>query len=76
MKVVYSILLFIFVIALVTFVFQNPHSVEIRFLGWSRRAPMSVVSLALYVLGMLSGWAVVAFLRKSIRTIREREPNA
>lgn len=71
MKLVYSILLFIFVVALVTFIFQNPHSVKIQFLGWSREAPMAAVSLGLYVLGMLSGWAVFAFLRKSIRSIRE-----
>ncbi len=72
MKIVYSILLFIFVVALVTFIFQNTQSVKIQFLGWSREAPMAAVSLGLYMLGMFSGWAVIGFLRKSIRTIRER----
>ncbi len=72
MRVLLSIILFIFVVALVTFVIQNTHNVEIRFLGWNREAPMAVVSLGLYLLGMLSGWGVVSFLRKSIRKIRER----
>jgi uncharacterized integral membrane protein len=71
-RVLLSIILFIFVVALVTFVIQNTHNVEIRFLGWNREAPMAVVSLGLYLLGMLSGWGVISFLKKSIRKIRER----
>jgi uncharacterized integral membrane protein len=71
-RVFLSILLFIFVVALVTFIIQNTHNVEIRFLGWKQDAPMAVVSLGLYFLGMLSGWAVLSFLRRSIRAIREQ----
>ena len=73
MRVLLSILLFIFVIALVTFILQNVTNVPITFLGWKREAPMSVLALGLYFLGMLSGWTVVGFLKKSIRSIRERE---
>jgi putative membrane protein len=71
-RVLLSILLFIFVVALVTFIIQNGHSVEIRFLGWKQDAPMAVVSLGLYFLGMVSGWAVLGFLRRSVKAIREK----
>lgn len=73
MRTVYSILLLLFVAALVTFIVQNPHSVKIQFLNWSRDAPMAALSLGFYVLGMLSGWTVVAFLRRSIRSIRDSD---
>ena len=73
MRVLMSIFLFIFVVALLTFILQNSRSVPLNFLGWEGNAPMAVLSLGLYFLGMLSGWTVVGFLKKSIRTIREGE---
>jgi len=72
-RVVISIILFIVVIAVVTFVLQNAEPVTIRFLGWSREAPMAIVTIGMYLLGMLTGWAVFGLLRRSLRTIRSRD---
>ncbi len=70
MRVVQSILLFIFSTALVTFILQNTDTVTIKFLGWHPSAPMAVICLALYLLGMSSGWAVLNFLRSTFRRIQ------
>ena len=38
---------------------------------WELTGPVALVSLAVYVLGMLSGWTVVAFVRRSLRRVEE-----
>jgi uncharacterized integral membrane protein len=71
-RLLQSILLFILVMALVTFVFQNTHVTKIQFLRWSAEAPIAAVCLGLYLLGMFSGGAVFSFIKRSIRAVRER----
>jgi hypothetical protein len=34
-------------------------------------APVAIVIVAVYLLGMLSGWTVVAFVRRSLRRVAE-----
>ena len=65
MRVVYIVVLILFAAAVAVFCYQNPESVAITFLGSSLTLPMPVLVLAVYVLGMLSGWSVLSFLRQS-----------
>jgi putative membrane protein len=49
------------------FAIQNRDIVTVNFLGWNLAQPVALVTLAIYVLGMLSGWTIVAFARISFR---------
>ncbi len=54
-----------------TFAYQNAGAVDVQFLTWGRSAPLAAVVGAGYVLGMLSGWAVVGVFRSSLRRVAE-----
>ena len=51
--------------------FTTARTVDLRFLEWSTAQPISVVALAAYGLGMISGWTVVGMLRRSFDRIVE-----
>jgi lipopolysaccharide assembly protein A len=73
MRYVQGFLLLIFLGAVAIFALQNREPVELQFLSWSLRAPLALEVVAVYLLGMVSGWTVVAFVRRSIhRVTRER----
>ncbi len=72
MRLVQGLLLLTFLGAMLIFALQNSQPVSLRFLGWGLSTTMSLQSVTVYLLGMLSGWTVVAFLRRSIRGISER----
>ena len=65
MRALYIAVLVLIVAALAIFAYQNNDSVTLQYLGSSITLPMSLVIAAVYVLGMLSGWSVVGFLRRS-----------
>jgi len=46
----------------------------VDFWTWQLTAPVALVIVAVYFLGMLSGWTVVAFIRRSLRRVGERRP--
>ncbi len=53
------------------FAIQNREMVKVSFLTWNLSQPVALVTLAVYVLGMLSGWTVLAFARLSFRRATE-----
>jgi putative membrane protein len=75
MRFIQGVLLLIFLGAVAIFAFQNNQTVTPRFLNWSTPYPVSIalLSVAAYLLGMLSGWTVVAFVRRSIRKVSEHQ---
>jgi putative membrane protein len=68
-RYVLGLVLMLFLGALAVFAFQNTQTVTVRFLNWTLTAPLAVSALAVYFLGMLSGWNVVAFVRHSISRV-------
>jgi lipopolysaccharide assembly protein A len=66
MRWVYMIVIAVFVAVVLIFVFQNLGVVTIAFLGFSLRAPLSIVAAIMYVLGALTGGSLYALLRKSV----------
>jgi len=70
MRYVLGILLLLFFGAILIFAIENLQSVSVRFLTKSIEAPFAVLAVGIYVLGMVSGWSVVSFLRRSIRRVR------
>lgn len=76
MRYVYFILLMLFLAALTAFALANRAilSVGVPFFPRRLEFPTYFVILASYVLGMLSGWTVVGFVRSSIRRASEPPP--
>ncbi len=60
----------VFVIILLIFVFQNLGTVTMAFLGFSLRAPLSIIAAIMYLLGAFTGGSLYALLRKSVRASR------
>jgi len=56
-----------FVFAIGVFAVQNRDVITVNFLSWSLSQPVAILGVVVYALGMLSGWTVVAFLRRSFR---------
>jgi uncharacterized integral membrane protein len=74
MRWVYLIIVVVFVAAIVIFGIQNREMVTISFLGFSLRAPLSILAVIVYVLGAITGGSLFALLRKSVRESRARGP--
>ena len=56
-----------FLCAIGVFAMQNRDVITVNFLTWNLSQPVAMVMVVVYFLGMLSGWSVVAFLRRSYR---------
>jgi uncharacterized integral membrane protein len=72
MRVIQAILLLLFLGAVGLFAIQNTRSVTLDFWTWEVNGPAAAVIVAVYLLGMLSGWTVVAFVRRSLQRVGER----
>lgn len=69
MRTIQGILFLAFLGIVGLFAFQNTASITVRFWTWELTGPVALVILAAYVLGMLSGWTVVGFVRRSLRRV-------
>jgi len=54
------------------FAAQNTGVVTVNFLAWNLQQPVALLAVAVYVVGMLSGWTVLAFMRRSLRQVAQR----
>lgn len=63
MNYVTSTLAVILAIIVVIFSVQNLTSVDVSFLVWSMSVPKVLLILGTYVLGMFSGWGLVALIK-------------
>jgi hypothetical protein len=73
MRALYLLFLVAFAGAVAAFAYFNRGEVEIRFLHWSVTTSLAALAGAAYLLGMLSGWAVVGLLRRSLQRVTEPE---
>ena len=74
MRYLLAAMLVVFLGCLTVFAVQNTQQVTVRFLNWSLTAPFALLTVGVYLLGMISGWNVVAFLRQSIRGVSYEPP--
>ena len=72
MRVLYITVLVLILAALAIFAYQNDESITLHFFRRDISLPLSLLIAAVYVLGMLSGWSVVGFLRRSWQRALER----
>jgi len=67
MRYLQALVFVTFLFAIGIFAVQNRDVITVNFLNWNLSQPVALLSVVVYALGMLSGWTVVAFLRRSFR---------
>ena len=78
MRYVWFLIFLIFVAIIGVFAFENSDPVPINYLDQSLSVqsihlPMSALIGGIYVLGMLTGWTVVGFLKQAVQHVTERQ---
>ena len=73
MRVLCLVILLIVFAAVGVFAMQNNEAVAVRYLDRSVTTTLPLLIGAVYLLGMLSGWTVVGFLRRSLRRVTARD---
>lgn len=71
MRFLQSLIFLLVLAAILIFAVQNTATQTLQFLNWRLDAPTSLVTVASYLLGMISGWTVVGFLSRSFRRVTE-----
>jgi putative membrane protein len=75
LRIVYFLILLILLAAVVVFAVQNNETVTLHFFYRSVSSSLPLLIAVVYLLGMISGWTVVGFLRRSVRGLTERRRN-
>ena len=73
MRWVYLILLLVIIAAVVVFVIQNDRSEAVMFFNQSITAPLSLIFIVVYFLGMWTGGTVVGFFKRAYHHATEHE---
>jgi len=73
MRILYALLLLLFLAAVGVFAWQNQDGIPINYFNQSVQYPMAAVVGVAYALGMLSGWTVVGFVKSSLRRVTDRD---
>ncbi|HEV8069642.1 MAG TPA: LapA family protein [Planctomycetaceae bacterium] len=71
MRMLYGIILLILLTAIGVFVFQNRGNVTLNYLDRTLTTSLAMLIGATYVLGMITGWTVLGFLRRSIHRVSQ-----
>jgi uncharacterized integral membrane protein len=71
MRLVYILILVLVLAAVILFAVQNNETVTLQYLNQSVSCPLALLIGVVYVLGMVSGWTFVGFLRRSFRRATE-----
>jgi lipopolysaccharide assembly protein A len=71
MRFIQATILIVFLASVAAFALQNNVTTQVRFLTWEVAAPLSLLVVGVYLLGMVSGGAVLGFVRRSIRRVSE-----
>jgi uncharacterized integral membrane protein len=74
MRIAYLFALVVILAAVVIFAWQNDERATLRFLHWSVSSPMALFIAVVYVLGMVSGWSVFGFLKRTIQEVARHRP--
>jgi putative membrane protein len=75
MRFVQAMILLAFLGAVGIFAVQNNEAITVNFWTWKTNATVALLTIAVYLLGMVSGWTVVSFFTRSLRRVSERPAN-
>jgi putative membrane protein len=70
MRWVHMAVIIVFVAAIIVFAWQNFQITTVSFLGFSVRAPLALLAVIIYVVGMVTGGSLWAMLRRSFSGAR------
>ena len=73
MRWVYLVLLLVIVTIVVVFIAQNRENETVTFFNQRITAPLSIIFVAVYFLGMWSGGTVVGFFKRAYQRATGRE---
>jgi uncharacterized membrane protein YciS (DUF1049 family) len=73
MRLVYFLLLLLIVAAVVLFGVQNHERVTLTYLDRSVTLYLPLLIAIVYLLGMVSGWTVVGFLKRSVERVTQHQ---
>ena len=71
MRSLVALFLIVFISVAVFLCVQNVESVNLTLLAWPVVAPLWLVVVAVYLLGMLSGWGLMGLLKRSWLRVTE-----
>ena len=71
MRFIQAVLLLAFLGVVGLFAVQNTEAITVDFWTWKVTGPVALLAIAAYLLGMVSGWTVVAFVSRSLRRVTE-----
>ena len=72
MRVLCLLILLLILAAIGIFAVQNQESITLHYLHESVSCPLALLIGIVYLLGMMSGWTVVALVQRSLRRVTER----
>jgi lipopolysaccharide assembly protein A len=75
MRFIQAAIFLAFMVTIGIFAVQNRDVITVSFLAWNLSQSVAIVTVAVYILGMLSGWTVLSFARGTFRraTVRPRQ---
>jgi putative membrane protein len=72
MRVFYCVILLVIISAVAVFAVQNNEDVTLHYLDRHVTSSIPILIGVVYLLGMVSGWTVVGFLKRSLQRVTER----
>ncbi len=69
MRTIYFLALLFLLAAVGLFAVQNSELITLRYFNQSISCPPALLAAVVYLLGMVSGWAVVGFVRRSLQRV-------
>ena len=72
MRFFFFLILLIILAAVVVFAVQNNETVTFQYLDRSVTSSLPILIAVVYLLGMVSGWTVVGFLKRSLQRVTAR----
>jgi len=71
MRFVYGLILLIVLAAIAVFVLQNNEPIAVRYFDLSISSTLAALIAVVYLLGMVSGWTVVGFMKRSLQRVTQ-----
>ncbi len=76
MRIVYGFILLVLLAAVGVFAVQNRGDVTLNYLDRTLTTSLALLIAATYVVGMITGWTVLGFLRRSIHRVSQAPPRS
>jgi putative membrane protein len=76
MRIVYGFILLVLLTAVGVFAVQNRGDVTLNYLDRQLTTNLALLIAATYVVGMITGWTVLGFVRRSIHRVSQAPPKS